>query len=184
MVKVKKAKPGTGKPFYMNSDQAVLRDQIFTFSLCLVGSVGAILTLTISGLKTTFIQIMLKYLQLENLIWRQFLYYCYGFRNKKSTVIPRSDSVGSGSGRKFLAPTLSDPTVRPDMDRAGSKKRPARPAGTGKNLPHVTEGTEPRDAPTLHKAATPRPSGAVSEVHEWWSEQVGYTTQSSDDEAL
>lgn len=105
-------------------------------------------------------------------------------RGKKSAPIPRSDSVGSGSGRKFLAPTLSDPTVRPDTERAGSKKRATRQAGAGKNLPHVTEGTEPRDTPTQHKAATPRPSGAVSEVHEWWSEQVGYSTQSSDDEAL
>lgn len=47
--------------------------------------------------------------------------------NKKGVAIPRSDSVGSGSGRKFLAPTLSDPAVRTDKERAGAKKRNSRP---------------------------------------------------------
>jgi hypothetical protein len=42
-------------------------------------------------------------------------------------VIPRSDSVGSGSGRKYLAPTLSDPSVRTDKERTGAKKRNNRP---------------------------------------------------------
>jgi len=102
-------------------------------------------------------------------------------------MIPRSDSVGSEK-RKFLAPTLSDPTVRQDAERSGAKKRPTRQSSTGKNLPHVTEGTEPRDTPTPHKAAATaaRPSGAVSEVHEWWSEMASpsfnTSMQSSDDE--
>lgn len=44
-------------------------------------------------------------------------------------MIPRSDSVGSGSGRKYLAPTLSDPATRPDKERPSNKKRNNRPQG-------------------------------------------------------
>lgn len=44
-------------------------------------------------------------------------------------MIPRSDSVGSGSGRKYLAPTLSDPAVRTEKERSGAKKRNNRPQG-------------------------------------------------------
>lgn len=50
-------------------------------------------------------------------------------KSKASVVIPRSDSVGSGSGRKYLAPTLSDPATRPDKERATNKKRNNRPQG-------------------------------------------------------
>jgi len=44
-------------------------------------------------------------------------------------VLPRSDSIGSASGRKYLAPTLSDPaSVRSEKDKiAVSKKRNSRP---------------------------------------------------------
>lgn len=50
-------------------------------------------------------------------------------RNKKPVVLPRSDSIGSGSGRKYLAPTLSDPAnVRTDKEKiAAAKKRNSRP---------------------------------------------------------
>lgn len=50
-------------------------------------------------------------------------------RAKKPVVLPRSDSIGSASGRKYLAPTLSDPaSVRSDKDKiAVAKKRNSRP---------------------------------------------------------
>ena len=50
-------------------------------------------------------------------------------RGKKTGVLPRSDSIGSGSGRKYLAPTLSDPaSVRSEKEKiAASKKRNSRP---------------------------------------------------------
>jgi hypothetical protein len=53
-------------------------------------------------------------------------------RKKGAVGIPRSDSVGSASGRKFLAPTLSDPAARTDKlePRASGvsvKKRTTRP---------------------------------------------------------
>jgi len=47
--------------------------------------------------------------------------------NKKNVVILRFDSVGSGSGRKYLALTLSDPSVRTDKKHTGAKKRNNRP---------------------------------------------------------
>lgn len=91
-------------------------------------------------------------------------------RVKKPVVLPRSDSIGSASGRKYLAPTLSDPAVRTEKDKiAVSKKRNSRPpcksptmsrqyaygvprrrcissrllsAIVKNNLPHLTENTE------------------------------------------
>lgn len=47
----------------------------------------------------------------------------------KGKQIPRSDSVGSGSGRKLLVPTLSDPATRPDKERTTNKKRNNRTQG-------------------------------------------------------
>lgn len=48
---------------------------------------------------------------------------------KKQKPLPRSDSIGSGSGRKYLAPTLSDPAARTDKERISTKKKNNRPAG-------------------------------------------------------
>ncbi|XP_048514061.1 sodium leak channel NALCN isoform X5 [Athalia rosae] len=109
-------------------------------------------------------------------------------RTKKPVVLPRSDSIGSGSGRKYLAPTLSDPaTVRTDKEKiAAAKKRNNRPPPVVKNnLPHVTEGAEqnrqPKDVQN-NKAAMPKFSSIMVEVRDWWHEQVAYNTQSSDEE--
>ncbi|XP_053680728.1 sodium leak channel NALCN [Anopheles nili] len=44
-------------------------------------------------------------------------------RKKTATVLNRSDSTGSSSGRKFLAPTLSDPQAKNEKDRYMSKKK-------------------------------------------------------------
>lgn len=106
--------------------------------------------------------------------------------NKKTVVIPRSDSVGSGSGRKYLAPTLSDPSVRTDKERTGAKKRNNRPqSGSRNNLPHLTEGPESsrlmRDI-SANKTAMPKVSNVLLEVRDWWHEQLGYNTQSSDED--
>lgn len=50
-------------------------------------------------------------------------------RNKKPAILPRSDSIGSASGRKYLAPTLSDPSsCRNEKEKITvSKKRSSRP---------------------------------------------------------
>lgn len=91
-------------------------------------------------------------------------------RAKKPVVLPRSDSIGSGSGRKYLTPTLSDPaSIRSEKDKnAPPKKRNNRlprkfvcdidtcaiylmsssnmsfpfEAMAKNNLPHLTESTE------------------------------------------
>ncbi|BES93889.1 voltage-gated ion channel [Nesidiocoris tenuis] len=89
--------------------------------------------------------------------------------------ISRSDSVGSGSGRKYLAPTLSDPT-RPEKEKP---KRTAKPEGEvvrshGREpVPHVSK--------TNHAAANKMSSTAL-EVRDWWSEQMCHNSDSSDDE--
>ncbi|KAG5876873.1 hypothetical protein JTB14_021236 [Gonioctena quinquepunctata] len=49
-------------------------------------------------------------------------------RKQKATNLPRSDSVGSSLGRKFLAPTLSDPASRPEKERIVTKKKNTRPS--------------------------------------------------------
>nr|CAD7393797.1 unnamed protein product [Timema cristinae] len=106
--------------------------------------------------------------------------------NKKAVVIPRSDSLGSTSGRKYLAPTLSDPSVRTDKERPGLKKRSNRSQSSSKNnLPHLTEGTESGRVAndiTSNKTTMPRVSSVMLEVRDWWNEQLGYITQSSDEE--
>ncbi|XP_054265506.1 sodium leak channel NALCN isoform X2 [Macrosteles quadrilineatus] len=106
----------------------------------------------------------------------------------KSKQIPRSDSVGSGSGRKLLVPTLSDPQSRPDKERQQNKKRNNRPHGSNKNLPHVSEGSEAnrlllRDI-TLNKTSALKVPNVMLEVCDWWHEQIGYNTESSDEECV
>ncbi|XP_024938061.1 sodium leak channel non-selective protein isoform X7 [Cephus cinctus] len=108
-------------------------------------------------------------------------------RSKKPIVLPRSDSIGSGSGRKYLAPTLSDPaSVRTEKEKiAVSKKRNSRPSPVVKNnLPHLTEGTEQsKQRETLSaKTTTPKVSSVMLEVREWWREQLAYSTESSEEE--
>ncbi|KYM83609.1 Sodium leak channel non-selective protein [Atta colombica] len=123
------------------------------------------------------------------------------YRAKKPMVLPRSDSIGSASGRKYLAPTLSDPaSVRSEKDKiAVSKKRNSRPPGklaqnyfglffvamVKNNLHHLTENTEQsrqaREA-LNNKATAPKVSSVMLEVREWWKEQLAYSSESSEDE--
>ncbi|XP_043249225.1 sodium leak channel non-selective protein [Colletes gigas] len=107
---------------------------------------------------------------------------------KKPAVLPRSDSIGSGSGRKYLTPTLSDPaSIRSEKDKnVPPKKRNNRPPPMAKNnLPHLTENTEQtrqqREA-FNSKANVPKPSSVILEVREWWKEQLAYSSESSEDE--
>ncbi|XP_071875573.1 sodium leak channel NALCN-like isoform X6 [Bombus fervidus] len=107
---------------------------------------------------------------------------------KKPVVLPRSDSIGSGSGRKYLIPTLSDPaSIRSEKDKsAAPKKKNNRPPPAPKNnLPHLTESTEQsrqqREVVNA-KATVPKPSSVMLEVREWWKEQLAYSSESSEDE--
>ncbi|CAH0384534.1 unnamed protein product [Bemisia tabaci] len=104
----------------------------------------------------------------------------------KAVGIPRSDSVGSGSGRKYLAPTLSDPASRPDKQSAMPKSRNSRSATLNKNsLSHLSEGLESsrsfRDM-SNNKAMLARMSHISSEVRDWWNEQLDHSSDSSDDD--
>lgn len=109
-------------------------------------------------------------------------------RAKKPVVLPRSDSIGSASGRKYLAPTLSDPaSVRSEKDKiAVAKKRNSRPPSMVKNnLPHLTENTEQsrQQRETLNnKTTASKVSSVMLEVREWWKEQLAYSSESSEDE--
>uniref|UniRef100_A0A182QL89 Sodium leak channel NALCN n=1 Tax=Anopheles farauti TaxID=69004 RepID=A0A182QL89_9DIPT len=59
-----------------------------------------------------------------------------------ATVLNRSDSTGSSSGRKFLAPTLSDPQAKNEKDRYMGKKKqqrvpPSISVGKGSHLSEI-----------------------------------------------
>ncbi|KAJ6641408.1 Sodium leak channel NALCN [Pseudolycoriella hygida] len=111
---------------------------------------------------------------------------------KTQNILNRSDSTGSSSGRKFLAPTLSDPQARNPKDTfTSNKKKPVRPTSTAKpSLTHFNELTHHYNHHTGHgheQTQATKTSAIASqvtmtyEVHDWWSEQV-ICTQSSDEE--
>ncbi|XP_065332108.1 sodium leak channel NALCN isoform X4 [Cloeon dipterum] len=115
---------------------------------------------------------------------------------KKGTVIPRSDSVGSASGRKYLAPTLSDPASRAEKiearNTASLKKKSIRStantskaasmetSSSGGHAPSSTSSSNKADAAAFNKASMPRISNAVQEVRDWWTEQVAYDSGDED----
>ncbi|XP_058821851.1 sodium leak channel NALCN isoform X1 [Topomyia yanbarensis] len=116
-------------------------------------------------------------------------------RKKSQHILNRSDSTGSSSGRKFLAPTLSDPQAKNEKDRYITKKKSQRQ--TGSNSKTITQINEMNHSHTLHQhyhhfthgsEAQQTSSGKVGhphinmvyEVHDWWQEQV--TCTHSDDE--
>lgn len=96
---------------------------------------------------------------------------------KAGIAIPRSDSVGSSSGRKYLAPTLSDPLSRTDKERQSVKKRNNRSQGSEPNSLLI------RDL-SLNRTALPKVSNVMLEVRDWWQEQLGYNSDSSIDSDL
>nr|XP_023021091.1 sodium leak channel non-selective protein isoform X2 [Leptinotarsa decemlineata] len=103
-------------------------------------------------------------------------------KKQKTTNLPRSDSVGSSSGRKFLAPTLSDPAARPEKERIVTKKKNARPVVVNKNLTHLndSESRIPREV-FNSKTTVPKASNALHEIRDWWNEQLAYISSSDDD---
>lgn len=116
-------------------------------------------------------------------------------RKKTQNNLIRSDSTGSTSGRKFLAPTLSDPQAKNEKDRYMTKKKSQRQQGS--NTKTITQINELNHSHTLHqhyhhlthgsemqqnnnsKAGHPH-INMVYEVYDWWQEQVSCTH--SDDE--
>lgn len=109
-------------------------------------------------------------------------------RKKAQSVLSRSDSTGSG--RKFLAPTLSDPQARSSKDRFNdSKKKSIRQNPKTQHLPNLTEASYHH---TLHhhhhhhnleqqQSLTNHHVNLAFEVHDWWSEQIIFQ-ESSDEE--
>ncbi|KAG5889289.1 hypothetical protein JTB14_007050 [Gonioctena quinquepunctata] len=104
-------------------------------------------------------------------------------RKQKATNLPRSDSVGSSSGRKFLAPTLSDPASRPEKERIVTKKKNTRPSvALNKNLSHLND-SESRISRELFNSKTtvPKANNAMHEIKDWWNEQLAYVSSSDED---
>ncbi|PSN30664.1 Sodium leak channel non-selective protein [Blattella germanica] len=71
------------------------------------------------------------------------------------------------------------------IDRESEGEPKKDPSGSKNNLPHLTEGPESstmvRDI-TMNKTSLPKVSNVLLEVRDWWHEQLGYNTDSSDDE--
>ncbi|KOC60841.1 Sodium leak channel non-selective protein, partial [Habropoda laboriosa] len=131
---------------------------------------------------------------------------------KKPVVLPRSDSIGSGSGRKYLTPTLSDPaSIRTEKDKnVVPKKRNNRPprkytftlyihtflvvffsnvsfpfeAAAKNNLPHLTESTEQsrQQRETANAKATAPKSSSVMLEVREWWKEQLAYSESSEDE--
>lgn len=116
------------------------------------------------------------------------------YRKKAQNVLSRSDSTGSG--RKFLAPTLSDPQARSSKDRFNdSKKKSVRQQqNKTQHLPHLTETSYHHNLLHHHHAGhyghsleqqqnlTNHHVTLAFEVHDWWSEQIIFQ-ESSDEES-
>lgn len=110
-------------------------------------------------------------------------------RKQKGSVLNRSDSTGSSTGRKFLAPTLSDPQARNEKERfCGNKKKVTRPQASKNNLPHLNELNHhhfhyynDHQQQSNKTITSPSNSNLVYEVQDWWQEQMG-CGQSSDEE--
>ena len=110
-------------------------------------------------------------------------------RKKAQNVLSRSDSTGSG--RKFLAPTLSDPQARNEKDRFNSskKKQQRSQQNIKATLPNVNETTygHHHHHHGLHmseqqQSLSNHHVNLAFEVHDWWQEQM-ICAQSSDEES-
>lgn len=101
----------------------------------------------------------------------------------KTANLPRSDSMGSSSGRKFLAPTLSDPSAKADTERiVAAKKKTNRPIVVNKNLTHLNDSETRVPKEVLpNKTNPPKVSHAVHEIRDWWNEQLAYVSSSDED---
>lgn len=108
-------------------------------------------------------------------------------RKKAQTVLSRSDSTGSG--RKFLAPTLSDPQARSSKDRFNDSKKKS----VKNKTQHLTQLTETSYHSLHHhhlhghnlleqQTLASHHVNLAFEVHDWWSEQIIFQ-ESSDEES-
>lgn len=112
-------------------------------------------------------------------------------RKQKGGVLNRSDSTGS-TGRKYLAPTLSDPQRNEKERFSGSKKKsPRQTVPSQKNsLQHFPELSQPHchgghnhDHQQPNKSFASTGNGTmVTEVTDWWQEQMMCGHSSSDEE--
>lgn len=104
-------------------------------------------------------------------------------KQQKAGVLNRSDSTGS-TGRKYLAPTLSDPQAR-EKERFSKKKSP-RPAPCQKsNTQHFPDLTHTFHNTHHHHHEHQQQSKTfemVAEVTDWWQEQMLCGHSSSDEE--
>lgn len=103
-------------------------------------------------------------------------------KKPKTVNLPRSDSIGSSSGRKFLAPTLSDPAARPEKERIVTKKKNNRPTVINKNVIHLNDiENKPNRDVLFNKTVAPKISNAMHEIRDWWNEQLAYVSSSEEE---
>lgn len=102
---------------------------------------------------------------------------------KTQNVLSRSDSTGSG--RKFLAPTLSDPQARANKERfTDGKKKSVKQNIKTAHLPNLTEVTHNQHPGThghMEQPVTNHNVNLAFEVHDWFTEQIIFQ-ESSDEE--
>lgn len=117
-------------------------------------------------------------------------------RKQKAAVLNRSDSTGS-TGRKYLAPTLSDPQAR-EKERFSKKKSPRPTPSQNKsnaqgNFPELTHQFHGHSHNHHHhdhqhqsqqaKSFSGTGNGTmVAEVTDWWQEQMMCGHSDSDGE--
>ena len=112
-------------------------------------------------------------------------------RKQKAGALNRSDSTGS-TGRKYLAPTLSDPQTR-EKERFNKKKSSRSSTSSQKNntqnFPelthsfHSTHHHHHEGHQQQGKAFAATNNGTmVAEVTDWWQEQMMCGHSSSDEE--
>jgi sodium leak channel non-selective protein len=104
---------------------------------------------------------------------------------KPQNVLARSDSTGSG--RKFLAPTLSDPQARANKERlTDGKRKSIKQNIKTQHLPNLTEVTHhPHNGANhghhMEQPVTNHNVNLAFEVHDWFTEQIIFQ-ESSDEE--
>ncbi|KAK9759203.1 Ion transport protein [Popillia japonica] len=99
-------------------------------------------------------------------------------RKQKLINLARSDSIGSGSGRKnYLVPTLSDPAARTEKERLSAKRKNKLPSGSEQINRIQRESFN-------NKTSLPKINSASNEIRDWWNEQLNYASQSSDEDCV
>ncbi|KAI4457600.1 sodium leak channel non-selective protein [Holotrichia oblita] len=99
-------------------------------------------------------------------------------RKQKLINLSRSDSIGSGSGRKnYLVPTLSDPAARTEKERLSAKRKNKMPSGSEQMNRIQRESFN-------NKTSLPKINSASNEIRDWWNEQLNYASQSSDEDCV